>query len=69
MTEEPKLGFSMVAKLTCGDCRFWVGRCRRGKLNRIASSEACELFAKGVCTEIMTIEILKMERVSNGNAT
>ena len=46
---------------TCGDCRFWCGRCTKGKLNRIASSEACELFAKGVCTEIMTIEILKKE--------
>ena len=39
-----KAGVSMVAKLTCGDCRFWVGRCRRGICNKLAISEACEKF-------------------------
>ena len=28
----------------CCDCRFWIGRCLKGKLNRIAWSQACELF-------------------------
>jgi len=28
----------------CYDCKFWVGRCKRGKVNRIAKDVACELF-------------------------
>jgi hypothetical protein len=28
----------------CLDCRFWVGRCLKGRVSVIASSQACELF-------------------------
>jgi len=30
--------------LKCYDCQFWIGRCLKGKVNRIAVSEACESF-------------------------
>jgi len=29
---------------TCGNCVHWRGRCDRGKINRLASSTACESF-------------------------
>ena len=29
---------------TCGDCRFWVGRCTKGGSNKLAISEVCEKF-------------------------
>ena len=28
----------------CCDCGAWRGRCALGKLNRIARSDACEMF-------------------------
>ncbi len=28
----------------CCDCAFWVGRCLKGKINRIAWDPACEDF-------------------------
>ncbi len=31
----------------CGDCSAWCGRCRLGKVNRIAWSFACDLFERG----------------------
>jgi len=33
---------------TCCDCGAWRGRCARGKLNRIAISDACEEFRNGI---------------------
>jgi|GEM_PF-5103974 len=35
---------SFTARKRCFDCRFWVGRCLKGRKNVIAMSEACELF-------------------------
>ena len=28
----------------CGGCRFWCGRCLKGKHALLANSGACELF-------------------------
>lgn len=28
----------------CSTCRFWSGSCQKGRVNRTASSEVCELF-------------------------
>lgn len=28
----------------CSECRVWCGRCLKGKLNRVARSDPCELF-------------------------
>ena len=28
----------------CSECRVWCGRCLKEKLNRTASSDACEMF-------------------------
>jgi hypothetical protein len=44
--------------MKCYDCQFWVGRCLKGKLNRIAISESCELFKpkKGVEGRSCTFE-------------
>jgi len=41
---------SIDSTKTCGDCRFWVGRCTRGRWNMLCSSPACENFElkKGV---------------------
>jgi hypothetical protein len=33
-----------TARKRCFDCRFWVGRCLKGRVSVIASSQACELF-------------------------
>lgn len=29
---------------TCVDCHFWFGRCRKGKVNKMANSRACNDF-------------------------
>lgn len=29
---------------TCGGCLFWSGSCSKGRLNRVAADEACEIF-------------------------
>lgn len=31
-----------IQALRCCDCKDWVGRCTQGKINKIASSPACE---------------------------
>jgi len=36
--------FFYVRLLKCYDCEHWVGRCLKGKVNRIGVSETCELF-------------------------
>jgi len=36
--------FYISTDLKCYDCRFWVGRCLKGRLNVIAISEACQSF-------------------------
>jgi len=38
------LFFYVSSILKCYDCQFWIGRCLKGKVNRIAVCEACELF-------------------------
>jgi hypothetical protein len=41
------LTLKKVAKKTkkqCFDCIFWVGRCLKGRKNRIAADDACEDF-------------------------
>lgn len=30
----------------CKDCGFWIGRCTQGKLNKTASTIACEFFKR-----------------------
>ncbi len=30
----------------CWDCNSWIGRCLKGKANRIAASEACSHFSQ-----------------------
>jgi hypothetical protein len=36
--------FYISTNLKCYDCQFWIGRCLKGKVNRIGVSEACESF-------------------------
>ena len=38
MTQHPERGH------ICSECGHWAGHCRKGKLNRIAQTDACELF-------------------------
>jgi len=37
---------------TCGDCRFWVGRCLKKRWNKICVSEACDCFEPKLDTNI-----------------
>ena len=37
---------SYVYRKTCADCDNWVGRCLKGKINRIAADDKCELFTE-----------------------
>jgi|GEM_PF-5520248 len=32
------------APIQCSECQFWAGSCGKGRVNRTASSEACEIF-------------------------
>jgi hypothetical protein len=44
-----------MANNHCSNCKFWVGRCLKGRKTVIASSQACELFEpKGSGFSIMT---------------
>ena len=36
---------------TCIICRFWVGRCLKGRVGKIAASDACESFQKRVISK------------------
>jgi hypothetical protein len=38
------LFFYVSIDMKCYDCEHWIGRCLKGKVNRIGVSEACELF-------------------------
>jgi len=40
------VGHLEAMKDSCGNCKFWRGRCDRGKINRVASSRACESFKR-----------------------
>jgi len=32
----------------CWDCLSWIGRCKKGHLNRIARDEACDEFSSKI---------------------
>jgi len=44
VTLQLPLFFYVSTDLKCYDCEHWVGRCLKGKVNRIGVSEACEYF-------------------------
>jgi len=52
---------SFLAMKRCSDCRFWVGRCLRGRKNVIAISEACELFEPKTSTGYQLESFLKVK--------
>ena len=35
---------AILEPVICASCRFWAGICLKGKINRLANSEKCEMF-------------------------
>jgi hypothetical protein len=48
--------------MKCYDCEHWIGRCLKGKVNRIGVSEACELFKPKVERRAYTFDLPSPKR-------
>lgn len=43
-----------ITGLKCVDCTYWIGRCTKGKANRVACDPACfEILGKGLAQKLL----------------